>query len=98
MYATRDIAAAIYRKKTYDFDKCIYVTGVSQNLHFKQWFKVIEKMGYEWHKDLYHVPFGTVSIGGERLATRTGNVVLLEDLLNKAIEKTLEIIDAKNPI
>jgi arginyl-tRNA synthetase len=97
LYATRDIAAAIYRKKTYDFDKCIYVTGVSQNLHFKQWFKVIEKMGYEWHKDLYHVPFGTVSIGGERLATRTGNVVLLEDLLNKAIEKTLEIIDAKNP-
>ena len=97
LYATRDIAAEIYRKKTYDFDKCIYVTGVSQSLHFKQWFKVIEKMGYDWHKDLYHVPFGTVSIGGEKLATRTGKVVLLEEILNKAIEKTLEIIEEKNP-
>ncbi|HHT65268.1 MAG TPA: arginine--tRNA ligase, partial [Clostridiales bacterium] len=78
LYATRDITAAIYRKNTYDFEKCIYVTGVSQSLHFKQWFKVIEKMGYDWHRDLYHVPFGTVSIGGEKLATRTGKVVLLE--------------------
>jgi len=97
LYATRDIAAAIHRKNTYDFDKCIYVTGVSQSLHFKQWFKVIEKMGYDWHKDLYHVPFGTVSIGGEKLATRTGKVVLLEEILTKAIEKTLEIIEEKNP-
>ncbi len=97
LYATRDIAAAIYRKNTYDFEKCIYVTGVSQSLHFKQWFKVIEKMGYEWHKDLYHVPFGTVSIGGEKLATRTGKVVLLEEILSKAIEKTLETIEEKNP-
>lgn len=97
LYATRDIAAAIYRKNTYDFAKCIYVTGVSQSLHFKQWFKVIEKMGYEWHKDLYHVPFGTVSIGGEKLATRTGKVVLLEEILSKAIEKTLETIEEKNP-
>ena len=97
LYATRDITAAIYRKDTYDFEKCIYVTGVSQSLHFKQWFKVIEKMGYSWHKDLHHVPFGTVSIGGEKLATRTGNVVLLEDILSKAIEKTLETIESKNP-
>ncbi|MGI6569782.1 MAG: arginine--tRNA ligase [Caldicoprobacterales bacterium] len=97
LYATRDITAAIYRKKTYDFEKCIYVTGVSQSLHFKQWFKVIEKMGYDWHKDLHHVPFGTVSIGGEKLATRTGKVVLLEEILSKAIEKTLETIESKNP-
>jgi len=97
LYATRDITAAIYRKNTYDFHKCIYVTGVSQSLHFKQWFKVIEKMGYDWHKDLYHVPFGTVSIGGEKLATRTGKVVLLEEILSKAIDKTLEIIESKNP-
>jgi arginyl-tRNA synthetase len=97
LYATRDITAAIYRKNTYDFDKCIYVTGVSQSLHFKQWFKVIEKMGYEWHKDLHHVPFGTVSIGGEKLATRTGKVILLEDILSEAIKKTLETIEAKNP-
>ncbi|MGI6527002.1 MAG: arginine--tRNA ligase [Caldicoprobacterales bacterium] len=97
LYATRDITAAIYRKNTYDFEKCIYVTGVSQSLHFKQWFKVIEKMGYDWHRDLYHVPFGTVSIGGEKLATRTGKVVLLEEILSKAIEKTLETIEEKNP-
>ncbi len=97
LYATRDITAAIYRKNTYDFDKCIYVTGVSQSLHFKQWFKVIELMGYDWHKDLHHVPFGTVSLGGEKLATRKGKVVLLEDILNLAIEKTLEVIEAKNP-
>ena len=97
LYATRDITAAIYRKSTYNFDKCIYVTGVSQSLHFKQWFKVIEKMGYDWHKDLYHVPFGTVSIGGEKLATRTGKVVLLEDILSRAIEKTRETIESKNP-
>lgn len=97
LYATRDIAAAIYRKNTYDFEKCIYVTGVSQSLHFRQWFKVIEKMGYDWHKDLHHVPFGTVSIGGEKLATRTGKIVLLEEILSKAIEKTLETIEAKNP-
>ncbi|HZK34037.1 MAG TPA: arginine--tRNA ligase [Bacillota bacterium] len=97
LYATRDITAAIYRKDHYDFDKCIYVTGVSQNLHFKQWFKVIEKMGYDWHKDLYHVPFGTVSIGGEKLATRTGKVILLDDLLTQAINKTKQIIEDKNP-
>lgn len=97
LYATRDITAAIYRKNTYNFEKCIYVTGVSQSLHFQQWFKVIEKMGYDWHKDLHHVPFGTVSIGGEKLATRTGNVILLEDILSEAMKKTLEIIDAKNP-
>ncbi|MBE3101415.1 MAG: arginine--tRNA ligase [Firmicutes bacterium] len=97
LYATRDITAAIYRKNTYNFEKCIYVTCVSQSLHFQQWFKVIEKMGYDWHKDLHHVPFGTVSIGGEKLATRTGNVILLEDILSEAMKKTLEIIDAKNP-
>ena len=97
LYATRDITAALYRKDTYDFEKCIYVTGVSQSLHFKQWFKVIEKMGYDWYKDLHHVPFGTVSIGGEKLATRTGKVILLEEILSKAIEKTLETIDSKNP-
>ncbi|HOB19373.1 MAG TPA: arginine--tRNA ligase [Candidatus Atribacteria bacterium] len=96
LYATRDITAAIYRKNTFDFYKCIYVTGVSQSLHFKQVFKVIEKMGYDWHKDLHHVPFGTVSIGGEKLATRTGKVILLEDLLTQAISKTAAIIEEKN--
>ena len=97
LYATRDIAAAIYRKNTYDFEKCIYVTGAAQSLHFNQWFKVIELMGYDWHDQLIHVPFGIVSLGGEKLATRTGKVVLLEDILDQAINKTLEIINQKNP-
>lgn len=97
IYATRDIAAAIYRKETYDFDKCIYVTSAGQSLHFAQFFKVIGMMGYEWAKDLVHVPFGTVSIEGAKLATRTGNVVLLEDIFRIATEKTLEIINQKNP-
>ncbi len=97
IYATRDIAAAMYRKKTYDFDKCIYVTSAGQSLHFAQFFKVIELMGYEWAKQLVHVPFGTVSIAGAKLSTREGNIVLLEDIFNDAISKTLEIINEKNP-
>ncbi|MBE6623398.1 MAG: arginine--tRNA ligase [Ruminococcaceae bacterium] len=97
IYATRDIAAAIYRKNTYDFEKCIYVTSAGQSLHFAQFFKVIELMGYDWAKELVHVPFGTVSIAGAKLSTREGNIVLLEDIFNEAITKTLEIIDEKNP-
>ena len=97
IYATRDIAAAFYRKRTYDFDKCIYVTSAGQSLHFAQFFKVIGLMGEEWSKDLVHVPFGTVSIDGAKLATRTGNVILLEDLFREATEKTLAIINDKNP-
>ena len=97
IYATRDIAAAIYRKENYNFDKCIYVTSAGQSLHFAQFFKVIDLMGYDWAKDLVHVPFGTVSIEGAKLATRTGNVVLLEDIFRVATQKTLEIINEKNP-
>ncbi|MBQ8743112.1 MAG: arginine--tRNA ligase [Clostridia bacterium] len=97
LYPTRDIAAAVYRKETYDFDKVIYVTSAGQSLHFAQWFKVVELMGYEWAKDLVHVPYGTVSIGGAKLATRTGNVILLRDLFASAIDKVREIIDEKSP-
>ena len=97
LYPTRDIAAAVYRKRTYDFDKCIYVTSAGQSLHFAQWFKVIELMGYDWYDRLVHVPYGTVSIDGSKLATRTGNVVLLRDLFAKAIEKVQAVIDEKNP-
>ena len=97
LYPTRDIAAAVYRKETYNFDKCIYVTSAGQSLHFAQWFKVVELMGYDWHTGLVHVPYGTVSINGEKLATRTGNVILLKDLFATAIEKVGEIIDEKNP-
>ncbi|MBE6618676.1 MAG: arginine--tRNA ligase [Ruminococcaceae bacterium] len=97
LYPTRDIAAAVYRKATYDFDKVIYVTSAGQSLHFAQWFKVVELMGYDWAKDLVHVPYGTVSIGGAKLATRTGNVILLRDLFASAIDKVREIIDEKSP-
>ncbi|MBR5444807.1 MAG: arginine--tRNA ligase [Clostridia bacterium] len=97
LYPTRDIAAAVYRKNTFDFDKCIYVTSAGQNLHFAQWFKVMDLMGYDWVDQLVHVPYGTVSIGGEKLATRTGNVVLLKDLFRQSIEKVTEIMNEKNP-
>ena len=96
LYPTRDIAAAVYRKNTYDFDKCIYVTSAGQCLHFAQWFKVLELMGYPWYDGLVHVPYGTVSIGGEKLATRTGNVILLKDLFKQAIEKVRGIMKEKN--
>ena len=97
LYPTRDIAAAVYRKQTYDFDKAIYVTSAGQSLHFAQWFKVVEMMQYDWHDKLVHVPYGTVSINGAKLATRTGNVILLKDLFAQAIEKVSEIMDEKNP-
>lgn len=97
LYPTRDIAAAVYRKNTYNFDKCVYVTSAGQSLHFAQWFKVVELMGYDWFDKLVHVPYGTVSINGEKLATRTGNVILLKDLFATAIEKVNEIISEKNP-
>ena len=97
LYATRDMAAAFYRKNTYNFYKSLYVVAYQQNLHFKQLFKVIEMMGYDWAKDMIHVPFGMVSIEGGKLSTRDGNVVFLEDVLNTARDKALEIINEKNP-
>ena len=98
LYPTRDIAAAFYRKKEYGFCKDIYVTALDQNLHFAQWFKVIELMGYDWAaEELVHVPFGLVSLGDGKLSTRKGHVVLMEDILNAAVEKTAGIIEEKNP-
>ncbi len=97
IYATRDITAAIYRKETFNFAKSIYITDYSQNLHFAQWMKVIELMGFDWANQLEHAPFGRVSTEEGRLQTRKGNVILLDDLLNKAIEKVQEIIEEKNP-
>ena len=96
LYATRDLAAAFYRKQTYDFWKCLYVVAYQQNLHFKQVFKVLELMGKDWHKDLIHVPFGMVSLEDGTMSTRKGKVVWLEDVLNKSVEKSLEIISKKN--
>ncbi len=97
LYPTRDIAAAVYRKEHYNFDKCIYVTSTQQILHFKQWFKVVELMGYDWYDQLVHIPYGTVSLNGAKLATRTGNVVLLKDLFAQAIDKVKDIMQEKNP-
>ena len=97
LYATRDIAAAIYRKNTYDFHKCLYVVAYQQNLHFKQFFKVIELMGREWAKDLVHVAYGMVSLESGSMSTREGKVVLLEDVINKTVEKALKVIEEKHP-
>ena len=97
LYHTRDIAAALYRMETYRFDKCIYVTDYAQNLHFAQWFKVIELMGHDWASKLVHVPFGRVSLEGGGFSTRKGNAIWLEDVLEQAIDKTLDIINEKNP-
>ncbi len=97
LYATRDIAAAVYRKNTYDFDKCLYVVAYQQNLHFKQFFKVLELMGKEWAKDMVHVAYGMVSLESGSMSTRAGNVVLLEDVLNTTIEKARKVIEDKNP-
>lgn len=97
LYTTRDLAAAFYRKKTYDFTKCLYVVAYQQSLHFRQLFKVIEMMGHEWAKDMEHVEFGMVSYEGQALSTRHGHVIYLEDLLNRSIEKARAIIDEKSP-
>ena len=96
LYITRDIAAAVYRKETYDFYKNIYVVASQQNLHFQQWIKVIELLGYEWANDCVHVPFGLVSMEEGTMSTRQGRVIFLEDVLNRAVEQTKKIIVEKN--
>lgn len=97
LYTTRDIAAAVYRKRTYDFYRCLYVTASAQCLHFAQLFKVIELMGYDWYDRMVHIPYGMVSIDGEKLSTRTGNVILIKDLISTAVEKVAAVIEEKNP-
>ena len=97
LYATRDLAAAYYRKATYDFYKCLYVVAYQQNLHFKQVFKVLDLLGKEWAKDMEHVAFGMVSLEDGAMSTRKGKVVLLRDALDKAVEKSYDIITEKNP-
>lgn len=97
LYATRDLAAAYYRKKTYDFYKCLYVVAYQQNLHFKQIFKVLELLGKPWAKDMEHVAFGMVSLEDGAMSTRKGRVAYLKDALDKAVEKSLEIITEKSP-
>lgn len=96
LYATRDLAAAVYRKQTYDFDKCLYVVAYQQSLHFKQFFKVLELAGFDWYKDMVHVSYGLVSLEDGAMSTRKGNTVWLDDVLNKSTEKALQIINEKN--
>ncbi|MDO4719824.1 MAG: arginine--tRNA ligase [Peptostreptococcaceae bacterium] len=97
LYITRDLAAAIYRSRTYDFYKNIYVVGSQQALHFKQWIQILDMMGFEAAKGCVHVQFGMVSLEDGTLSTRKGRVVFLEDVLNQAIRKTKEVILQKNP-
>lgn len=98
IYATRDLAAIFYRKETYHFVKCLYVTGQEQKLHFAQVFKVVELLGNDWARDqLVHIPYGLVSLEGAKLSTRSGNIIYAEDILLEAISKVKEVIAEKNP-
>ena len=98
-YATRDLAAILYRARTYDFDKALYVTSYEQVLHFKQVFEVAKLLGLDekYTKGLEHVSFGMVLLPEGKMSTREGNIIKLEDLLNEAISRAQEIIEQKNP-
>ena len=97
IYHSRDIAAILYRKEHYNFDKCLYVTGLEQSLHFKQIFTAIQVMGYDWSDGLIHVPYGLVSLAGEKLSTRNGTIIYAEDILKEAITRARNAILEKNP-
>ncbi len=97
LYATRDLAAALYRKRTYNFEKSLYVVAYQQNLHFKQVFKVLDLMGYDWAKDLHHISFGMVSLADGSMSSRRGTVVYLEDVIKKACKKAYDILEQKSP-
>ncbi len=103
LYATRDVAAAIYRAETYRFERALYVTDQGQSLHFKQWFAVVRRMGFAWAAGLVHVPFGVLLIYDEaekewtRGKTRSGRAVLLEDVLDEAVKRARALIAEKNP-
>ncbi|UCE65485.1 MAG: arginine--tRNA ligase [Candidatus Zixiibacteriota bacterium] len=97
LYATRDLAAAVYRKKEYNFDKMVYVVGVAQSLYFRQLFKALKLMGNVWADDCYHVSFGWVKLGEEMMSTRRGNIVFLEDVLTRTIEKARKIVEDNSP-
>lgn len=96
LYITRDIAAAVYRKEHYNFHKNLYIVASQQNLHFKQWIKIIELMGNDWAKDCVHIPFGLVSLEEGTMSTRHGRVVYLEEVLNRAVEQTKKVIIEKD--
>lgn len=97
LYITRDMATAMYRKRTYDFVKSIYVVGQEQINHFKQLKAVLKEMGFDWSDDMTHVTFGLVTKDKKKLSTRKGNIILLEPTLDEAILRALSQIEAKNP-
>ncbi|MCH4170649.1 MAG: arginine--tRNA ligase [Lactobacillus sp.] len=97
LYMTRDLAAAIYRKRTYHFAKSLYVVGNEQSEHFKQLKAILKDMGYAWADDIIHIPFGLITENGKKLSTRQGRVILLEKVLNDAIDLAKQQIEAKNP-
>ncbi len=97
LYITRDIAAALFRKRNYDFEQSLYVVGQDQIYHFTQLKAVLNKMGYEWEEDIHHISFGLISIDGEKMSTRRGKVVLLEDVLDEAVTRAANQINDKNP-
>ena len=99
IYATRDLAAVLYRARTYDFDKCLYVTSYEQNLHFNQIFEVAKLMGLDekYTNGLEHVPYGFVRLSTGKMSTRLGNFVKVEDLLNDTINQAKRTIEEKNP-
>ena len=97
LYITRDLAAAVYRKRNYDFAKAIYVVGNEQSNHFKQLKAVLNELGFDWSKDMHHIPFGLITQGGKKLSTRKGKIVLLEEVLNEAVELANKQIMEKNP-
>jgi len=97
LYITRDIAAAIYRHSKFNFDLMLYVVGSPQALHFRQMFKVLKKMGFTWVNGMHHVPFGHIRFKDKNMSTRRGNIIFLEDVLDKAKNLALNIIEKKNP-
>ena len=99
IYATRDLAAILYRARTYDFDKCLYVVAYEQNLHFKQIFEVAKLLGLDekYTNGLEHVSYGMVHLKSGKMSTREGNVIKVEDLLNESIERASKILEEKNP-
>jgi arginyl-tRNA synthetase len=97
LYSTRDLAAAIYRWETFRFEKSLYVVGVAQSLHFKQLFKTLALMGFDWASRLVHVDFGWVKFGDAVMSTREGNIVFLKEVLEKGIELAEKTIREKNP-
>lgn len=97
IYATRDLAAALYRKDTFDFEKMFYVVGNEQSLHFKQIISVLRRMNYDWAENMVHVPFGLMLFENKKMSTRKGTIVLLDEVLQKSIEMADKIIEEKNP-